>query len=331
MEMASLFARHRSIDVIYYKLRCRNSRHPSKEDIRRIIERSLAVWPSQVPGASVEMLMKADPIVKLLCPNVTWKHLCMNAKIQPFQIQMTQPCRTNDASLRRYFCLWASCRLVTDPLFYRQIVFSDEAEFWLNGHVSKHNCYYVSDSDRVNEPPPTRSSAHRQKVTVWCGMHASGIIGPYIYQTTAGDENVSKMIQYRALVSHQLDKFLNVDDEDKTLWFQQDDSPSHAETNDILEDLVGEKFISPGGAVCWPPRSCDLTPMSYFLWGYLKAKVYAKMPKTLDELKIKIHQALATIDRKVLEEVYRHWIGRVHCVLLCCHSHMDEIKLFGNN
>ncbi|GFW48277.1 hypothetical protein TNCV_1108401 [Trichonephila clavipes] len=41
-------------------------------------------------------------------------------------------------------------------------------------------------------------------------------------------------------------------------------------TIDLLKDTFGDRLISRFGPVNWPPRSCDLTPLDYFLWGYKK-------------------------------------------------------------
>ena len=38
----------------------------------------------------------------------------------------------------------------------------------------------------------------------------------------------------------------------------------------------------------WAPRSPDLTPLDYFLWGYLKSKVYVPRPANINELKRRI-------------------------------------------
>ena len=35
----------------------------------------------------------------------------------------------------------------------------------------------------------------------------------------------------------------------------------------------------------WPPRSPDLTPVDFFLWGLLKSKVYKNTPRTIEQLK----------------------------------------------
>ena len=40
----------------------------------------------------------------------------------------------------------------------------------------------------------------------------------------------------------------------------------------------------------WLPRSPDLTLCDYFLWGYLKDKVYRTPPQNIDDLRNKIQQ-----------------------------------------
>ncbi|GFU51143.1 hypothetical protein TNCV_966351 [Trichonephila clavipes] len=51
----------------------------------------------------------------------------------------------------------------------------------------------------------------------------------------------------------------------------------------IEKDTFGDRLISRFGPVNWPPRSCDLTPLDYFLWGYVKSFVYADKPQSLDQ------------------------------------------------
>ncbi|GFX84616.1 hypothetical protein TNCV_724241 [Trichonephila clavipes] len=59
------------------------------------------------------------------------------------------------------------------------------------------------------------------------------------------------------------------------LWFQQDGATCHTAraTIDLLKDTFGDRLISRFGPVNWPPRSCDLTPLDYFLWGYVNSHV----------------------------------------------------------
>ena len=56
----------------------------------------------------------------------------------------------------------------------------------------------------------------------------------------------------------------------------------------------------------WPPRSLDLTVPDFFLWGYLKSKVYASKPKTIDELKYNIRAEIAAITPEILANVMQN-------------------------
>ena len=56
-------------------------------------------------------------------------------------------------------------------------------------------------------------------------------------------------------------------------------------TIDLLKGKFGERVISRNGPVEWPPCSCDLMPLDFFLWGHIKSLVYANKPTTLDDLK----------------------------------------------
>ncbi|GFU51262.1 putative LOC100569746 [Trichonephila clavipes] len=93
------------------------------------------------------------------------------------------------------------------------------------------------------------------------------------------------------------------------LWFQQDGATCHTAraTIDLLKDTLGDRLISRFGPVNWPPRSCDLTPLDYFLWGYVKSLVYADKPQTLDHLEDNIRRVIADIRPQMLGKVIENW------------------------
>ena len=70
------------------------------------------------------------------------------------------------------------------------------------------------------------------------------------------------------------------------IWFQQDDATSHTshQSMDLLREHFGEQIISRFRPVDWPPRSCDITPLDFFLWGYVKYKVYADNSASIQAL-----------------------------------------------
>ncbi|GFV26008.1 DUF4817 domain-containing protein [Trichonephila clavipes] len=111
------------------------------------------------------------------------------------------------------------------------------------------------------------------------------------------------------------------------LWFQQDGATCHTAraTIDLLKDTFGDRLISRFGPVNWPPRSCDLTPLDYFLWSYVKSLVYADMPQTLDHLKDNIRRVIADIRPQMLEKVIENWTSRLDYIRASRGSRMPEI------
>ncbi|GFY34159.1 uncharacterized protein TNCV_2504621 [Trichonephila clavipes] len=109
--------------------------------------------------------------------------------------------------------------------------------------------------------------------------------------------------------------------------FQQDGTTCHAAraTIDLLKDTFGDRLISRFGPVSWPPRSCDLTPLDYFLWGYVKSFVYADKPQTLDHLEDNIRRVIADIWPQMLEEVIENWTSRLDYIRASRGSPMPEI------
>ncbi|GFV77458.1 DUF4817 domain-containing protein [Trichonephila clavipes] len=167
----------------------------------------------------------------------------------------------NDHQARRRFAEWAQNEIAVVPDFYKRILFSDEALFWLNGYVNKQNC-------RI------RSEANPQE-----------------------------------------------------LWFQQDGATCHTAraTIDLLKDTLGDRLISRFGPANWPPRSCDLTPLDYFLWGYVKSLVYADKPQTLDHLEDNLRRVIADIRPQMLEKVIENWTSRLDYIRASRGSYMPEI------
>ena len=68
-----------------------------------------------------------------------------------------------------------------------------------------------------------------------------------------------------------------------------------------------------GGIMRWPPRSCDLTPLNFFLWGYLKSKVYANKPTTIQELKNEITRHIGEIEEQLCRDVIKILDHRTFC------------------
>ncbi|GFX05224.1 uncharacterized protein TNCV_4174671 [Trichonephila clavipes] len=82
--------------------------------------------------------------------------------------------------------------------------------------------------------------------------------------------------------------------------------------------------VSRFGPVNWPPRSCDFTPLDYFVWGYVKSLVYTDKPQTLDHLEDNIRRVIADIRPQMLEKVIENWTSRLDYIRASRGSHMPK-------
>ncbi|GFW88100.1 transposase [Trichonephila clavipes] len=132
--------------------------------------------------------------------------------------------------------------------------------------------------------------------------------------------------RYRVMITNVFSPELNNHDVQE-LWFQQDGATCHTAraTIHLLKDTFGDRLISRFGRVNWPPRSCDLTPLDYFLWGYVKSLVYADKPQTLDHLEDSIRRVIADIRPQILEKVIENWTSRLDYIRASRGSPMLEI------
>ena len=92
--------------------------------------------------------------------------------------------------------------------------------------------------------------------------------------------------------------FTKIEEQDiGNIRFQQDGATCHTAeaTLDILCPVFEDRMISRRADAVWPPRSCDLTPLDYYLWGNVKDKWYADKPQTIDALKENIREAIGEI------------------------------------
>lgn len=167
---------------------------------------------------------------------------------------------------------------------------------------------------------------HPEKVTVWCGLHAGGVLGPYFFKNEAGANVTVNGERYREMLDGWF--FPNVATHDlEELWFQQDGATCHTshETINLLKETFGERVISRNGPVDWPPRSCDLTPLDFFLWGHVKAQVYADKPATIEHLEANITREIHAVRLEVLEKVMLNWTKRMSYLKASRGGHMPEI------
>lgn len=226
----------------------------------------------------------------------------------PYKLVIGQELSERDFNSRRNGCE-AFLESVPDDAI---VFFSDEAHFHLSGCVNKQNMRYWAETNprQLHQRP-----LHSPKVTVWCAISSVGIIGPWFFEE---DERVVTVNSDRYV--NMLEEFFvpRLDEMDlRDVWFQQDGATAHTARSSmaLLREHFPGRLISLRGDLEWPPRSPDLTPCDFFLWGYLKSRVFNNRPRTLDDLKDNIREEVANIPVDMLERVMRNTRNRfVQCI-----------------
>jgi hypothetical protein len=216
-------------------------------------------------------------------------------KLRPCEIRAVQQLFPPDWEARSRYCRWFQESVANGILDPELLFFSDEAWFTLKGNVnSLNNIYWCSK----NSPVVPEVHSHDPKVGVWCAVSARKVIGPVFFEETINS--------YRYVELILLPFFQGLTEEEKLYgYFMQDGTMAHTADFSVavLEEVFGERLITCG---LWPPRSPDLNPCDYYLWGTLKDRVYVNNPHSLQELKENIQREIADVSRAELRRVWRN-------------------------
>ena len=96
---------------------------------------------------------------------------------------------------------------------------------------------------------------------------------------------------------------------------------------DYLNITYDNRWVGRNGPVKWPPRSPDLTPLDYFLWGWMKSMVYSTSIGTQEELRNRIVEAAATIKGSpdIIRRAREAWIRRAECCIEQNGGHFEQL------
>jgi len=86
-----------------------------------------------------------------------------------------------------------------------------------------------------------------------------------------------------------------------------DGAPPHwgLHVRQFLNETFPDRWIGTDGPTPWPPRSPYITPLDFFLWGYVKNIVHRTKVSDITDLKQRISNAIATIDDNVLQRTWQ--------------------------
>ena len=103
----------------------------------------------------------------------------------------------------------------------------------------------------------------------------------------------------------------------------KDRATPHTANNvqDYLRSKFSDRFFDKEK---WPPRSPDLNPCDFFLWGYLKERVYNPIPDSLDTPKRNITREFKNISEDTLKNTFDDFYKRLEILKTNGGGHVEE-------
>ena len=251
-----------------------------------------------------------------------WKILRRRLEFKPYRVQLLQHLTPDDNDRRLDFCS-RMLEALEDGDVADKVIFSDEATFHLTGKVNRHNVRFWG-----TENPRAMVTIERDspKVNVFCAMSNKKVYGPFFFS----EKTVNGSIYLDML---QLWLFPQLAEDSTDFVYQHDGAPPHwsLDVRAYLNDELPHRWIGRVGAndlafLPWPPRSPDLTPCDFFLWGHIKDIVYVPpLPQTIEELKQRISDALRNIDASTLHKVWNEFNYRLDVCRVTKGAHIEHL------
>ncbi|CAK1592284.1 unnamed protein product [Parnassius mnemosyne] len=207
--------------------------------------------------------------------------------------RLVQQLNDDDPDRRLQFCEWIQEMVIREPGFMGSIIWSDEAQFKLNGTVNRHNCVYWGEE---NPHITIEKAVNLPGINVWCGLSSRGLIGPFRFEGTVTG------INYLTMLADSIFPAIRALYGNDDFYFQQDGAPPHyhRDVGAYLDQNLSGQWIGRRGPIEFPARSPDLTPLDFFLWGTVKDEVYKRKPRNLDILWNEIQAVCREISLDVL-------------------------------
>ena len=249
-----------------------------------------------------------------------------NLKLKPYKIQVHQWLTEANAADRVTMCRWLLQEIEDDETLLGRIWFSDEAHFYLNGHVNNKN-YIFWGSQKPDEV--YEQNLHDLKVTAWVAMSRQGIIGPYFFMDGDGDTLTVNSDRYLKMLTRYwraLGRLVGMGVRGEQHFMQDGAAPHTARVVlQWLRDHFDERVISRGTVNPWASHSPDLNPLDFHLWGYLKDKICGSNFQTIQELRAAVTANARAIPLEQVERVIDNFVKRLRACIARNGRHMEHV------
>ena len=201
-------------------------------------------------------------------------------------------------------------RIQRDPEFLWRLCCTDESIFTQKGNVNRQNLRnWAPENPRWVRPVKNQV---RWKVIVWAGI--------------VGDRVMAHLFSRRTLLAVYIVNFYKIHCQVSSKitpspWtvcggYRTGRRPT---TRLLSETFLTDTFAGAGSQTAdptkWPPRSPDLNPLDFYLWGKIKDICYREVPTTRDNMIERIRNAFQGITPQELRKVRGNYERRLNCII----------------
>ncbi|KAJ4436304.1 hypothetical protein ANN_18935 [Periplaneta americana] len=129
-------------------------------------------------------------------------------------------------------------------------------------------------------------------LNMWAGIIGDRLVGPHVLvnrltgqaYTNFLENTIPHILEDTPLINRQHIHFLH------------DGAPAHFSrtARRYLDRKFPDRWIGRSGPIAWPPRSPDLNPLDFYLWGHLKSLVYSSPVPVWNPFGIELWHVLRT-------------------------------------
>lgn len=258
---------------------------PKQED-DELLEITVLAYFHSAPMISIRSAVADLGISKWVVERILRKH-----KMHPYSFGPVQHLLNHDHLARLNFCESMLIGMQEDGTFLSRVIWTDESKFDREGVVNHRNRHYwATDNPHMTQP---RNFQEKFSLNVFCLLMCDQVRF-HIYDsnlTCSGYVNILRTV---------VKPFANnlPDNISSTCWYQMDGAPAHSTilVYQQLDDMFSDRWMGRNGPWLWPPRSPDLTPCDFYLWGRIKTTVYATPIPSREALLERIASAFNGLD-----------------------------------
>ena len=273
--------------------------------------------------AAVKKILEDDPKVSLteigkmakLKKGTVYNAVAKNLSLKAARPIKGQHLDDRKKRNRLDFCKKTLVKLKSGTLPLKRIFFTDEKMFKVKDCAKENTQNKRAWVDkklkkRDISPDVLILGKKARGVQIMVGLAASyrGLITPFFVQP---GEKITGDYYQEMLSNSYLPQMCRMYGNAVGFWLQEDGAPAH--TKKTVAQF--KKLNFPNRIENWPASSPDLSPLDFSIWSQLEARVWAKDPKTLVELKCAILEACEQLPLKNVKKSIKAFKKRVRmCV-----------------